>query len=774
MIFVKIIRQPVVIISILLAVLPFFWIPPGTMDLGGDSSRLYLYDPLNYLKNVALYPIISTGTGGVDPSFYLIPFVGFLWIAKVILGSPYLLVTLFNSFKLIVGFLAVYGIIKKLVDGQFPGEQNKPRAAVAALTGALFYIFSPAMIGNYDKALLGHNQVFLNPLMFYLLMKFFLDRSIIFLWASLIVSVAFAPNFSYSGAPTFFSFYPLSILFLLIYVRVIRRKYLPWKMILIGLVFFVGLHAFHLIPEIVQGLTKGNYLNTRLFDTIDIAQQINYFFGVLPIPKLSSHFLAHEDAEGLGWASILVPFIVTIGLVLRKNTKDVALIGIFFLATFFLATAKVTGLGVTLYSKLFYIPGFSMFRNYYGQFQFVYYFFYALLFGQTLGIVFLYFKRTYRYVAIIVTMYLVLSSRQFINGALINKVHHMSNNVRIAMRMDPQYEEMLTFLRFLDEDVRILTLPFTDSGYQVLHGLNNGAYVGPSTIGNLTGKNDFSGYQTMAPYSDLFWKLSKEKNYESIKKMLGMLNVKYVFYNSDPLVYDDAFPDYPYSKDYVRIYMPKDQESYLEYVKNITKEKIFERGTYALYSIDERYFLPRFYIPHQAVLYDISSKDTLYNKAVSFFPLDTTRKTRSIFLDRDTCNGIYGRSICVQSIHQFSEAAPQIRFQKINPTKYKVMIANARDPYMLVFSQEYQKSWRLSLASVDVGANSHILVNGYANAWYIKPSDVGGKEEYELIVEMTGQRVFYYSVIGSIATLGVMIIWGVWRIMVGKNMTKKL
>ncbi|KKS31032.1 MAG: hypothetical protein UU93_C0024G0004 [Candidatus Amesbacteria bacterium GW2011_GWA2_42_12] len=770
----KTIRKPVVIISILLAVLPFFWIPPGTMDLGGDSSRLYFYDPLNYLKNVALYPIMPTGTGGVDPSYYLIPFVGLLWIAKFILGSPYLVVTLFNSFKLIIGFLAVFGIIKRLLEEQFSGNLNNPRVTISALIGALFYIFSPAMIANYDKALLGHNQVFLNPLMFYLLLKFFLDRSAVFLWLSLLVSVAFAPNFSYSGAPTFFSFYPLSLLYLLIYVRVIRRKYLSWKMALIGLVFFIGLHAFHLIPEIVQGLTRGNYLNTRLFDKNDIAQQLNYFFAVLPIPKLSSHFLAHEDVQWLGWASILVPFIVTIGFLLKKNTKGVALTGIFFLVTFFLANAKVTGLGVTLYSKLFYIPGFSMFRNFYGQFQFVYYFFYALLFGQTLGTLFLYLKRTYRYVAIIVTLFLVISSWQFINGVLINKVHHLSNNVRIAMRMDPQYEEMLAFLRSIDEEVRILTIPFTDFGYQVLHGLNNGAYVGPSTIGNLTGKSDFSGYATMVPYSDLFWKLSKEKDYESIKKMLGMLSVKYVFYNSDPLIYDEAFPDYPYSKDYVRRYMPNSQEGYLEYVKNITKDKIFERGRYALYSMDQRYVLPRFYIPRQAVLYDRNSKDTIFDNAETFFLLDRTRETRSIFLDRQTCDGIFERSICGQTLQQFSGLEPQIRFQKINPTNYKVTVVNARDPYMLVFSQEYQKSWRLSLASVDVGVNSHILVNGYANAWYITPADVGGKQDYELIVEMTGQRIFYYSAVLSIVTLVIMILWGVWRIIRKRIMIEKL
>lgn len=760
----KTFRSLVAIIALLLVAVPFFWIPPGTVDLGGDSSRLYFYDPLHYLKNVALYPIMPTGTGGVVPSFYLIPFVGLLWIAKLMIGSPYLLVTLFNSFKLTVGFLAVYGIVKRLIEGQFTGEHNTTRVHAAAMVGGLFYIFSPAMISNYDKALLTHNQVFLNPLMFYLLMKFFLDNSLISLWVSLLISVIFAPNFSYSGAPAFFSFYPLSILFLMLYAAVVRRTYLPWKAILIGLVFFVGLHAFHLVPEIVQGLTRGNNLNTRIFDKNDVAQQVGYFLAVLPIPKLTLHFLSHSDTKELAWASVVIPLITITGLLLGKKQKAIALTGVFFVVTFFLITAKVSELGVALYTKLFYIPGFTMFRNFYGQWQFVYYFFYAILFGQAAHVVFSYVKNVYRYIVMFLVLYLVLSSRQFMNGTLVNKVHHLSNNVRIAIRMDPAYEEMLAFIRSLPDDVRILTLPFTDCCFQVLHGVNDGAYVGLSTIGHLTGKNDFSGYATMAPYSDLFWKLSQQKDYESIKKMLGILNVKYVFYNSDQRIYDETFPDYPYSKDYVRKYMPSDQKSYTEYVKGITNGKIFEKGTYALYLMDEDYFLPRFYIPRQAVMYDMNPKDTMYNKSV---------ETQNIFLDREACNDIFGRSICSQTIHQFSETVPQIGFQKINPTTYRVRVGNARDPYILVFSQEYQDNWKLYMSSSDVGIDTHILVNGYANAWYITPADVGGRQDYELIVEMTGQRVFYYSAILSIATLGIMILWGVWRIIRMRNMTEK-
>jgi hypothetical protein len=52
-----------------------------------------------------------------------------------------------------------------------------------------------------------------------------------------------------------------------------------------------------------------------------------------------------------------------------------------------------------------------------------------------------------------------------------------------------------------------------------------------------------------------------------------------------------------------------------------------------------------------------------------------------------------------------------------------------------------------------IADDRHYLVNGYANSWYITPEDVGGKENYELIVEFWPQRLFYIGLAISISTL---------------------
>jgi hypothetical protein len=149
---------------------------------------------------------------------------------------------------------------------------------------------------------------------------------------------------------------------------------------------------------------------------------------------------------------------------------------------------------------------------------------------------------------------------------------------------------------------------------------------------------------------------------------------------------------------------------------------------------------------------------------------------------------------------------PKIAFVKVNPTKYKVKVEGAKEPYTLIFSENFHKGWRVYKKTqsskfnpegeqVSYGARvqndygetiadyfggeikegthrnvfiepgtfetwgkksisaDHLIVNGYANSWYIEPEDVGGAENYELIVEFWPQRLLYIGIFISILTL---------------------
>lgn len=133
---------------------------------------------------------------------------------------------------------------------------------------------------------------------------------------------------------------------------------------------------------------------------------------------------------------------------------------------------------------------------------------------------------------------------------------------------------------------------------------------------------------------------------------------------------------------------------------------------------------------------------------------------------------------------------PRIIFSKVNSTKYRVRIKGAKEPYTLVFNENFHRGWRAyfkeasssdeeivasyfdgqvkqttsgdifldgntfeTWAKEPVSEEKHYLVNGYANAWYIAPEDVGGTEDYEIIIEYWPQRLFYLGIGVTLVTL---------------------
>ena len=106
------------LITSFLFFLPFFWFKPGEMDLGGDSSRLYFYDPLGYLTNYAFYGISPSAFGAENIGFFMVPFVGLLFCLKLIFSSPTFLIASFHGMSFSLAFLSCYFIVKDLINDQ--------------------------------------------------------------------------------------------------------------------------------------------------------------------------------------------------------------------------------------------------------------------------------------------------------------------------------------------------------------------------------------------------------------------------------------------------------------------------------------------------------------------------------------------------------------------------------------------------------------------------------------------------------------------------------
>jgi len=87
---------------------------------------------------------------------------------------------------------------------------------------------------------------------------------------------------------------------------------------------------------------------------------------------------------------------------------------------------------------------------------------------------------------------------------------------------------------------------------------------------------------------------------------------------------------------------------------------------------------------------------------------------------------------------------PQIYFTKVDPTKYEVDVKNAKDSFILVFSENFHPSWEAFLRIknspvLPIPKENHLKVNGFANGWFIDQ-----KGDFQVILEYNPQRLYRY------------------------------
>lgn len=730
--------------AVILFIIPFFWFTSGQMDLGGDANRLYFYDPISFLKSTAISVVGTEGKGIVEPKYYYLPYVGMIALLKYLMSSPTIVVSIFNGIKLSIAYLAIMGIVHTMIALDARLKQRQ-KVKIAAVFAGLFYVVSLGSIHLsffWDRALFTHDQVFLNPLIFYLLLRFFLSDRYVYLYGAIFTSFIFATSFGLAASPALFAFYPLACLFLVLYIVLIVKKPVPWQKILLGGILFFGIHAFHLLGSIVNFSDSGSITNSVVFSKKEILDGgVNYFTAVRAHGLAILNMLLSSTDSSFRWASWTGPFIILFGFMVERRTKkDFVLVASFFLIIFFFATANITTLGYEAYRNLFYIPGVSMFRVFFEKWMYVYVFFYALMMGFGLYSILL--RMRYRYATILCIVFFVLilvSGIPLFSGSLVHQIIRGSKNVQGVLIMDPRYEETLEYIRALPDDGKILVLPLTDSFRQVVTGIEGGVYEGPSTLFHLTHKYGFVGYQNFgykstdaAPYAEAIIHYAKDKEYERLLRIFQTLNIRYILHNSDPKAYEESFVNGSFG--YMMTFMPKTQAEYKEFISHFPFRRIYENGSYQLNEIDSSSYNPTIFIPK--IVY----------KRGSLSYEDVT--DQSVFISNDICDRGEFQLLCRD---QYLPQNAVVSFTMQTPARYTVSlkrIDQERDIF-LVMQHSFHSGWKVYLNDKIIANNTHVPVNGYANGWIIKKDDLPNNDEIILTIQMDQQKYLYYGIIIS-------------------------
>lgn len=709
----KIRRFLFVIIGIILLFIPFLWFTHGEIDLGGDSSRLYFFDPLLWLKNNGFYAVntlnsLSTG----NPQFFLMPFLSFLTLIKFVLkGNPYYLNCFFSGLLLSGSFIFTYLSIKEIINS----EINKKRE-FCAIVGGLFFIFSPLVTDGWQKALYSFNQVFVYPLIFYLLIKFIKTERKVFILISLLVSFIFSVNFSLQTFPWFFSFFFFAFVFLFAYSSAVKKLVLFKKELFIFISLFLAVQSFQLIPQIANVLSPSNPSNKAIFSKeLAVNRGLEYFLSVQPYAKLTYPLLNQVQNDlpkaigtfdyGLKYRQFyyIYIFIVLVGMVLiQKNgsqarKKIASVLLLIFLILAFLMSANVTHFLADFYKALFSIPGFSMFRSFYSKFGMSFAFFYAVLVSYSLA--FLFDNLKHKLFQILLVIYLLIiiifNGWPLLSGMIVNSILWQSENVKLPTQMSKDYLSFLDTVKQRKLDGRYLTLPLTNEEYQIVQGENGGAYFGPSIISILGGKNDFVGYGSFNVFSKEIVNALSQKDINLLNKYFAFLNIRYVVHNSDDYVYVN-FPSYPYATSFKDTFPTN--YSMQEFINSLGYQEINKVKFMTTYINNDTY-LPHFYIPSSVyksgwpieILTKIYSQPDFQIRSAVFFDYQNIGKMENIFPATENNNPFSKLQILPENNLSVLE------YKKINPVRYKVIIHGAKGKIPLVYLDIFDANWRVYL-----------------------------------------------------------------------------
>lgn len=587
-------------------------------------------------------------------------------------------------------------------------SKNSRRVLWISLLASYFYAFNLYLTimfhtgaGIFDNFFLTYS---LAPLLFYFIHRYFQDENIInkFLVLSLIVSF-----FCFGAVPWFYVFCLFLFLFLL--VNIILKNFSHYskifkKIIVLGIIF-VAINSFFLIPlgyayldkskmniaiKSYSALQKGGLLNQlRLFNWWTFTAKWNgrlfhsfspYYFNPIVIISI-----------------FLFYFILIKGLVINniKKTKlwpyYLSFI-IIFLIFLFLSKGVQAPFG-NIFTYLFkYFPLFKVLRNPDNKLAFIL----ILSLSHLILISLLEIKSKKKYIfcyIAIITTATIYNVPFFTGDAILEKNKGLWFDNVISVSKD--YNEIHNLFNYKKNDFSILSIPGIRTSSYIINSRTKAGHSGQDLFRRIVNK----------PVIYLR-KLSsnREESYELIKSLhkdidlVSLTNVKYIALRWDIL---ENLRRRDSEAGAIDLSGFSNNLSQRSGVKKVYSKK---ENVMSIYEISNKNFLPHFYTPK-----DIITSDQTIESLPQIVSQPDYKIRSAIYFENQNEDKIQEFKKLPSTI----ENTPTIEFKKVNPTKYRVIVHQARDNFPLVFSESFHKGWKAYLAAPDKLqiANNKLQIN---------------------------------------------------------------
>lgn len=401
------------------------------------------------------------------------------------------------------------------------------------------------------------------------------------------------------------------------------------------------------------------------------------------VPKIPDYnfFYAYYNSPFIKF-SLLIPFFILISwfLARKKELKGQKVIyflaGLLFIIILFLKGHNPPFQNILL-NCFDYVPFCRVFKTPAEKFGTLFIF----LFTLTLFFVLKNIKN--KWINYLFYFYLIICLIPFITGNFIPDYQIDKDKYGSRKYIDwPEFQEFRRDLKNKKLDYRILSLP-TGGNYQVMmHIDQNKYYTGLDPLLYNIPQAFIADYSDDR-FRDLFLMLDSQIH----DKLLTIYSIKNIHFNKRLFPWFGNLAGKSF----------EEQEEIL----NQKYQRKKEYGEMILYNNPS--FLPHFYTPQTIIITDqklddlsqIISPPEYQIRSAIYFTKQNEEKLKEI-----------------QVLSENYASPPVLEFKKINPTKYRVVIHQARGNFPLIFSETFHKQWRVYvMKSVKLKAKSVKLDN---------------------------------------------------------------
>jgi len=674
----------IILIALVLGITPL--LTQGNLYfMGGDDMRVYYLYPKQYIENILLNIVtdnsIGGGNMGYQPATHPLPLVLLMLLVKTIVPAN----TQFVMYGLnwALAFVFFY-----LLTGFWISNQSRVNLGIRIIA-SLFYVFSPFFLRTfYWHQMIVMFLLAAIPGTLYFFIKSIRQHNLLYvISASLVFSIL----------STNLSSLPWTIPVLITSIPLLLVEFWRAKKVFFLHSLLFGISYGLLNISWLYHLVYLSFNNTGLTNALGTFSSEDFIkANIAGIRGTSTLFsplngVVNQLVQGLARNLTLVSYInllfialiVSASAFIHREKNAVLTTGFILsllglLVSWYLMTPNFGDWGPELFVWLsLHVPFFTMFRNMFDKFALPLAVYYALALAISLSIL----SGKFTHKILHATLGVGLLATIIVNAWPLFKVRteHVGVQAKLSGTFNDDFNNLAAYVSNLANPSRILWLPLNFPSFVNVEDkyYPGHYYSGPSLLRILSKRQDYAGQfsfitSTNIAIGESIPPMLRDKKYTEFGRLVQRLNARYVILDKQHL--PESMTSYLYGGE-SRVLLAWQTD---EFINGLLGKKLQDFGTrYTLYEINPRYNNDRIYLTDD---YDV-----------------------------------------------FPSILPNVDYEKISDSLYKIRLTNLAQAQKLVFLDTYYRDWTLYLEGSQLKAyrkGENVPVQGFANGWEIDPNDI--------------------------------------------------